>query len=240
MPIPRESGGSAPEKLPAHRPPLHARSTSAANAGATPLPLPACASLETRPLLGLAAPPARPPTPGLPPGTEATAARETPRLFHPGPHRAHLQGAPAPAFLGRGWPGPQRGGQGPRFEPQAGRRAGRKRQAGGAASGLGRALRPSPGSETPTPFFPPRLRPPPSTRLREPGSPPAGRTQNTRGRAARALRPELRRAGGEGRTWRPGQGGRAPRRSLGAAAPGRQAPVSDQTSPPGHLASPAA
>lgn len=206
VPIPGENGGRAPEKLPAHtapRPPPRAGSTSAAKAGATPLLPPARTSLETRPLLGLAAPAARPATPrdrgdrragGRPTSPVRAGAAVT--------HRGHLQGAAAPAFPGRGWPGPQRGGQGPRFQPKAGRRAGRKGQAGRAAAG------PSPRSETPTPFFPPGLRPPPRTRPREPGSPRAGARRTPA--AAQPARCARSSGGpGEGRTRRPGQGERA-------------------------------
>lgn len=87
----------------------------------------------------------RPLPPGLrPPGPHPGPRRlprevGTPSLSSPGgtavTHRAHLQGAPAPAFPGRGWPGPQRGGQGPRFSPRRGGGPGAKSRPAGLRPG---------------------------------------------------------------------------------------------------------
>lgn len=136
----------APEKLPAHThipPPLHAGSTSAANAGATPLLPPAGTSLETLPLQGLAAPAARPATPRSPPRTKATAARGgDAQPLQSGRHSGDPPRTPA-GRARSGIPGARLARSTTRwpratFQPKAGRRAGRKEQAGRAASRLRR------------------------------------------------------------------------------------------------------
>ena len=237
-----EKVGGAHQKSSPHTHTHPAGSTSAANAGATPLLPPAGTSLESRPLQGLAAPAARPATPRSPPGTEATAARGgDAQPLQSGRHSGDSPRTPA-GRARSGVPGARLARSTTRWPratfPAQGGEEGRAQRAG--RSGCVQApAGPSPGSETPAPFFPPGLRPPPSTRLREPGSPRARRTQNTRGRAARALRLELRRAGG-GAHWAPGTGGA--RRTAHSPPPRRgcKARVSDQTSRPVNFASPAA
>lgn len=217
----------AQKKLPPPRP------TSTANAVAESLRPRSRHCPPVRPLRGLPAAAARPATPEVPPETAVSARVGRTRPLRaprtPVTHRTHLRGTPAP----------QPGSRGPRFQPKAGSRARRKDKADVGASGLRRAARPSPASESPTPSFPTGLRPPPSTRPREPGSPGARRTENARGRVARSPRPELRRAGG-GAHSAPGTGG-APR---AAHSPRRARPrasaYTTQTSRPTDFASQAA
>lgn len=202
VPIPGESRGRAPKKLPRPRPP---RSTSAA-----PLGLPACPSFQMRPLLGLGAPAARP----APPGASPRARGERPRarmraalvrVAHPDPQRT-------PA--GRARCGARGTGRArlPTREPRAtfaaqGGETGRVQRGGRPKMRPGCGGRPDPHLGASRQLHSSRRGPSllqhAATGARSPG---ARLTENARGRAARALRPELRRAGG-GAHSAPGTGG---------------------------------
>lgn len=184
--------------------------TSTANAVAAPLRPPRLHCPRVHPLPGLAAAATQRTTPRPHPGQRRAPAcggtRPLRSRWHNRKHRTHLRGVPAPASAGLGAPDPQRGSRGPRFQPKAGRRAKRKGKAGRgcvrAAAG-GQILTCEPVANS----ILPRWAPASSQHAATGASLATGpRTEVARGRAARSLRPELRRAGG-GAHSAPGTGG---------------------------------
>lgn len=197
----------------------------------TPLSTPACASLETCPLLGLAAPAAQPATPGHPPGTEEGAARGDAQPLQcrrhsgePGrtPARRARSGARGARLARptRRWPRAtfpaQGGGQG-RAHP-AGRPRSKRSRSGGTLTCERDA-----NSILPTRARASCYHAAAGTWLATDPSP----AEHPRPRTQRAA-PGAPAGPGEGRTRRPGRGS-SPRRPLGAAALGCEATVSDQT-----------
>lgn len=227
VPIPRERcgggggrGARAPEQLPTPSP----GSTRAANAE------PRASAASPRNAFRPGARSGGPRSWAPPPPPRRDRARRTPAP--PGPsgttvtHGAHLGGTPTPGCAGPGRAGrttppakghvskPRRGG-GP--AAKQGREGGRA----AGASGLRRAARPLPESESPAPCFHPQLRRPPRT---PPGSLPPpwpAHGERPRPRSAQKLRPP-----GEGRTRRRDRGGA--RRAAPLAPPPRAATLRSQ------------
>lgn len=123
-------------------------------------------------------------------------------------HRAHLQGAPSPASSGLGVPDVQRGSRGPRFQPEAGRRARRKEKAGSGcvrAAASGRTLTCERDANSILPYGAPA-----SSQHAATGAwLVTHRTNGERPRARSARTARSSGGPGEGRTRRTGQGERA-------------------------------
>lgn len=205
-------GGRAPEKLPNSQPRFHERS---------PRRAPRLCSLPSKCLQSWGP---RACDLGTDPGRRSQPERGGPRPLQPAgttaTHRAHLGGTPTPGFAGPGAPGPQLGGRGPRFPPQA--EEGRALREGGPRGRGGCGERPDPHLRASRQLHASTRAPASSAHAaREPASPLA----SARRTPAAAQRPKLR-PPGEGRTRRRDRGS-ARRRPVGAAAQGREASAPD-------------
>lgn len=151
VPIPGENGGRAPENIPHPLP----GSNSATNASAAPR-LPPRLHFPRNALIPGArggSDPACDPWAPTRNGGQCGVAQTLQSSWQNSDPLRTPAGRAAPGFAGLGAFDPQRGGQGPRFQPKAGKKAESKGRQAAGAWGLRRAAGPSPGSESPTPFF---------------------------------------------------------------------------------------